>query len=303
MNFEMKTPSPMQEIKDPLLDGYGVELFIKREDLIHPLVSGNKWRKLKYNLLQARKQGLKTMLTFGGAYSNHIYSVAAAGSAWGIRTIGIIRGEETLPLNPTLQFAVDNHMTLAYESRTAYREKETPSYLEGLKKRYGEVYVLPEGGSNELAVKGCAEIVQEISMDYDWLCCPCGTGGTIAGLVEGSMKGEVLGFSALKGDGMLNDKVKIFLQGKSGLQPWSINYDYHFGGYAKFSNELVSFIHAFELANGIALEPIYTGKMMYAIYDLIHKGYFKKGERIIALHTGGLQALAGLKIKNKGVWQ
>lgn len=275
-----------------------VEVYLLRIDQIHPHISDNKWYKLKYNLTEAKDSGYDTLLTFGGAYSNHIYATAAAGKKYGFKTIGIIRGEEHLPLNPTLQFASDNGMKLIYRDRSTFRSFHNRENLDRIKEEFGNVYVLPEGSTNKLAVKGCSEIPQLINMEYDYICSPCGTGGTIAGLIAGSKPGtKVLGFSVLKGGSFLQNDVQQLLLKSSVKQfdNWTISLDYHFGGYAKITKELVQFIIDFELTHNIPLDYIYTGKMMYGIFDLIRKSYFKKGSRIVAVHTGGLQGNAGMR--------
>ena len=292
MNFDIFRPSPIQQIHDIELEKYDVKVYIKREDLIHPLISGNKWRKLKYNLKEANKLECSSIVTFGGAYSNHIYAVAAAGKIFNFATKGIIRGEKSLPLNPTLSFAKECGMNIYYETRENYRKKEEIQYLSVVKEKFKNCYILPEGGTNEHALEGCAEVIDEIDIPFDIICTPCGSGGTLAGLSTRNVK--TLGFCVLKGDGMLDSKIQSLLQAKK--TNWTINYDYHFGGYAKFDQLLINFITRFKDIHNIQLEPIYTGKMMFGIYDLIKKGYFKKGESIIALHTGGLQALQSLQM-------
>lgn len=299
-NTPFRLPTPLQPIQDTVTEAAGITLYMKREDLIHPQISGNKSRKLKYNLLEAKKRGKDTLLTFGGAYSNHIYAVAAAGKLFNFCTIGIIRGEETLPLNPTLTFATACGMQLHYINRSDYRLKDTTEFTTQLIEKFGNFYLIPEGGSNALAVKGCMEIVEEITVPFDYLCCACGTGGTMAGLIaalEGQQK--AIGFSALKGGGFLYDEVKSLLKDYYSLHPsswnviipnnWEINLDHHFGGYAKTTPELINFIQTFETAHAIPLEQVYTGKMLFGLYDLIKKGYFRRGETIVAIHTGGLQ--------------
>ncbi len=291
-------PSPIQEITEPFLEKKEIRLFLKREDLIHPVVSGNKWRKLKYNLQEAKAQNQTTLLSFGGAYSNHIHALSFAGKSFGFKTIGIIRGEKTLPLNPTLTYATEQGMLLHYLSREEYREKETASFLEKIKSVFGEVYIIPEGGKNNLAIKGCAEIPEEIEIDYDYLCTSCGTGTTMAGLIAGCHgKKSIIGFSALKGN-FISSEVQILLNefgNENTHKNWSVQNDYHFGGYAKTKKELLDFINGFETTHQLPLEPVYIGKMLFGIYDLIEKGFFKKGSRIIALHTGGLQGNEGMK--------
>ena len=285
----------LQEIHDDVLDDKDLQLFIKREDLIHPTVSGNKWRKLKYNLQEAKRLNIDTLLTFGGAYSNHIYATAAAAHEAGMKSIGIIRGEKVEPLNATLSFAEDQGMQLQFVSRSIYREKSEIWFIDKLREEHGDVFIIPEGGSNVLAVKGCAEIPLEISVEYDYLCTPVGTGGTMSGLIAGcENKKHVLGFSALKGD-FLNTEVSSLLEEvECQFDNWIINTDYHFGGYAKISTELIEFIKEFKGKHGIDLDPIYTGKMMFGIFDLVKRGYFKPNEVIIALHTGGLQGINGM---------
>ncbi|MDH5474923.1 MAG: pyridoxal-phosphate dependent enzyme [Cyclobacteriaceae bacterium] len=286
----------LQEINEDFFIEKEVRLFLKREDLLHDKVSGNKWRKLKYNLEAAKKEGHKTLLTFGGAYSNHIYATAAAAKEMGFSSIGIIRGERITPLNPTLSFAEEMGMKFHFVSRTMYREKSEPFFIDNLHNEFGNFYLIPEGGTNNLAIKGCTEIADEIDVPFDYLCTSVGTGGTISGVIASLPSTKVIGFSALKGD-FLNNEVKTFLKnyGCNHSENWNINTQYHFGGYAKVQPSLIDFINAFKLQQGIQLDPIYTGKMMYGIYDLIKQGYFKKGTTIVALHTGGLQGIEGIK--------
>jgi 1-aminocyclopropane-1-carboxylate deaminase len=290
--------TPLTEINDARLFESKINLFIKREDLIDPEISGNKWFKLKYNLLEAKKLGYKKILTFGGAYSNHIYSTAAAGKKFGFETIGVIRGEEHLPLNPTLSFAKDCGMKFHYLDRKSYRNKYDEPTVKSLENEYGDFYLVPEGGSNSLAVKGCSEIIPRIIKKFDFICTACGTGGTLAGMVLGlNSNAKAIGFSVLKGGNFLNNNVKNFLSifNQINLINWEINLNYHFGGYAKVTDELLEFCHEFTDKHNIEIEPIYTGKMLFGIFDLIKKKYFPEGSTIIALHSGGLQGLKGLK--------
>lgn len=290
-------PTPIISIHDPQLAKKGVELLIKREDLNHPVISGNKWRKLKYNLQEAKKQGHNRLLTFGGAYSNHIYAVAGAGREFGFETIGIIRGEEHLPLNPTLSFAKTAGMQLHYMDRATYRRKSEPDIIKLLKQQYGDCYLIPEGGTNALAIRGCEEIVAEIDTDFDYLCCPVGTGGTVAGLISGLKgKSNVIGFSSLKGNFLQKEVGQLLEEEGSHFTNWIINTDYHFGGYAKTKPALLDFIKGFEEQHHIPLDPVYTAKMLFGIYDLIQSGQFPPGTRILAVHTGGLQGRAGFGI-------
>ncbi len=283
------------------LPGYTTapEIYMLRLDLIHPQIHGNKFFKMKYNLFEA-KNNYDTILTFGGAYSNHIHAVSAAGKIFGFKTTGIIRGEEHLPLNPTLQYASNNGMNLHYISRSEYRLKQTQEFQGKLKEKFGNVFIIPEGGTNLNAIKGCSEIPQLINIDYDYICTACGTAGTFSGVVaelDGNKK--ILGFAVLKNAGFLIDTTQKMVLDYSGKKysNWEIKLDYHFGGYAKINYELIDFINEFEKLNGITLDPVYTGKMMFGIYDLAKKKYFGKENRTIALHTGGLQGCEGMRSK------
>lgn len=273
----------------------GIELHIKREDKLHAFVSGNKYRKLKYNLLEADTLGYKTLLTFGGAYSNHIAAVASAGRLLGFNTIGVIRGEELsseIDNNPTLSFAKQNGMQFKFVSREDYRNKTSEDFLKDLKDEFLDFYLIPEGGTNALAVKGCEEILSDSDDDFDFVCCAVGTGGTISGLINCSKPSQqVLGFPALKGDFLKEDISKF-----ANKNNWKLVTDYHFGGYAKINTELVSFINQFKDLNNIQLDPVYTGKMLFGIFDLIEKNYFPKGSRILVIHTGGLQGIEGMNV-------
>ncbi len=293
LTFLLKhSPTPLQKLDDPLFEEKKIHFYLKRDDLIHEAVSGNKWRKLKYNLEEAQRLGKKTLLTFGGAFSNHIYATAAAGKLAGFRTVGIIRGEEHLPLNPTLRFAQLQEMELHYLSRSEYREKKSEEVINQLKTTFGDFYLIPEGGSNALALPGCAEIIPEIEVDFDVFACACGTGGTLAGVLTAMPSGtKALGFSALKGGEFLKGEVESLLsQTKAqAASPWEIVTDYHFGGYAKATPELLAFKDFFETQFNLPIEPVYTAKMLYGLFDMIRNDAFPIGTTLIALHTGGLQ--------------
>lgn len=288
--------TPVQEIYDPLLDHHGVRLLIKRSDLVHPTISGNKWYKLKYNLLAARQQGYQALLSFGGAYSNHIHALAAAGHAYGFNTIGMIRGEAYQPLNPTLQFAVDHGMALHYLNRVDYRLKESVLFVEQLQQRFGEFYLLPEGGTNELAVQGCRELLADVVEPFDLVACACGTGGSFAGLVA-ALNGthQALGVAVLKGAEFLRDAVQqwVLQSTRQQFDNWQIESDYHHGGYAKTTPELLAFMQDFEQLHGIPLDPVYTGKLFFALYALVKQQHFARGTTLLAIHSGGLQGRAG----------
>ena len=289
----LNLPSPLVKLPSDFLDKKEVNLWMKREDLIHSHLSGNKWRKLEFNMKEMRRQGKKGILTFGGAYSNHIYATAAAGKLFDFATIGIIRGEATLPLNPTLSFGQEAGMQLEYLDRTTYRDKEKSTKI--YQARYPDYYILPEGGTNIHAIPGSARTVAEIKEQLaplpDYICLACGTGGTLAGIVAGlDGLSEVLGFSVLKGD-FHKREIRQLLADANIRDPqnWSINTDYHFGGYARRTPELDKFIMDFKKDYNIALERIYTGKLMYGIFDLIEKDFFPQGSRIVVIHTGGIR--------------
>lgn len=287
------SPTPVTEIKDRVLEKAGIQLLIKREDLNHPFVSGNKWWKLKYNLEAARRQNCRTLLTFGGAYSNHIYATVAAAKECGFESIGIIRGEETLPLNHTLAFAQGCGMKLHYVSRELYKRKNDPDFIRKLHEKFGAFYLIPEGGSNALAVKGVKEFARIISgFTFHNLCVPVGTGGTLAGFVAGlNRRVEIIGFSSLKGGEFLNEDIKNLLTESSliGHSNWRIETNYHHGGYGKTTPELMRFMEDFEIQHHIPLDQVYTGKMLYGIFDMVEKGMFERGSILLAVHTGGLQ--------------
>jgi 1-aminocyclopropane-1-carboxylate deaminase len=281
----------------PVLEEKKVELFIKREDLIHPSVSGNKFRKLKYNLKEAKKLKKKAVLTFGGAYSNHIAATAVAGKLAGLKTFGIIRGDElaknleqTLAENATLRQAHENGMKFHFVSRELYRQKSSFGFIEKMKNKWGDFYLIPEGGTNGLAVEGCQEILTKEDAEFNFVCSAVGTGGTIAGLIKSLKRHQkVIGFPALKGNFLSEEIKKYTIKNNT----WSLQKKYHFGGYAKYDEELITFINDFKENTGISLDPIYTGKMLFGILDLIKKDTFEEGTKILAIHTGGLQGITG----------
>tara|TARA_B100000787_G_scaffold170200_1_gene164780 strand:- start:1754 stop:2695 length:942 start_codon:yes stop_codon:yes gene_type:complete len=298
MNFNSIVESKNQQVFLPILEEKKVELFIKREDLIHPFVSGNKFRKLKYNLQEAKKLKKKALFTYGGAFSNHIVATAVAGKIAGFKTFGIIRGdelgkklEETLEENATLREAHNNGMKFQFVSREQYRQKSSFGFVEKMKNKWGDFYVIPEGGTNCLAVDGCEEILNKEDSEFNYICSAVGTGGTISGLINASKKNQkVIGFPALKGN-FLSEEIKKYVGRKKN---WSLQKAYHFGGYAKYDDKLITFINDFTAETGILLDPVYTGKMVFGILDLIEKGEFSEGSKILAIHTGGIQGIAGV---------
>ena len=274
----------------------GITLEIKREDLLHPFVSGNKFRKLKYNILQAKAENQSVLLTLGGAFSNHIAAVAYAGKEQGFETIGVIRGDELrdkISENPTLSFAQECGMRFEFVTREAYRHKTETAFIEQLQAQFGSFYLVPEGGTNNLAVKGCEEILTDFDAHFDFVCSAVGTGGTISGLINSALPHQkVLGFPALKGD-FLQNEIHKFVNNKN----WELITDYHFGGYGKVTTEFIEWMNWFYAQTGIPLDPIYTGKMVFGVMDLIQRNYFPPKSKILMIHTGGLQGIAGMNAK------
>jgi 1-aminocyclopropane-1-carboxylate deaminase len=286
---ELRLPSPVVEIDDDRLTAAGVRVLLKRDDLIHPEVPGNKWRKLKYNIATARELGFETLLTFGGAYSNHIRATAAVGSYCGFSTIGVVRGEEHLPLNSSLRYAVSRGMRLMYIDRTMYRAKTTDVVIEALRDEFGDFYLIPEGGSNADAVRGCAELPAELDASVDVVFCAVGTGGTLAGVAAGLRTDQVvIGVPVLKGGAFLEDEIVGLQEQVYGERtgPWRLECDYHFGGYAKRTPELGEFIDDFEVRHGLRLDWVYEAKMMYALFDQVARNAFPRGTTVVALISG-----------------
>tara|TARA_B100000902_G_C27321923_1_gene925293 strand:- start:8043 stop:8933 length:891 start_codon:yes stop_codon:yes gene_type:complete len=280
-----------QEISSELFTNKRVRVFIKRLDKITSNISGNKYFKLKYNLELARKKRLGTLLTFGGAYSNNILSLSIAGKDYGFNTIGVIRGDEIKPLNSTLSNSINNGMKLHYVNRSKYRNKYQEIFINNLKDEFGDFYLIPEGGTNYLAIEGTTEILTDEDDVYDYICCPIGTGGTISGVINSSNYNQnILGFSSIKGMSQLHYDVNKWCNKYN----WKLMDEYSFGGYAKISKDLVDFINRFYFDYLIPLDIVYTGKMLYGVIDLIKKNYFHKSSNILVLHTGGLQGNIGM---------
>ncbi|MEH2304695.1 1-aminocyclopropane-1-carboxylate deaminase/D-cysteine desulfhydrase [Nostoc sp.] len=306
-------PPPIQQINSEIIRRAGVDLYVLRLDLMHPWVNGNKWFKLKYNLLEAKEKNFTTLLTFGGAYSNHIYATAAAGNLFGFRTIGVIRGEERLPLNPTLNFAVQQGMQLVYMNREMYRQRNTPALEEYLQQRFGEVFIIPEGGSNLNGVRGCMEIIGDAmptagyAYAFDHICVACGTATTLTGIALSLHQGQrAIAFPVLKNGSFLAQEIESLLTNylasdlptpSNSPASWELVCDYHFGGYAKVNNELLVFRQQFREEHGVPLDYVYTAKMFYGVMDLLKQGFFGKGDSLLLVHTGGLQGNVGMEEK------
>ena len=287
---DAKPLSAVQEIDDARLRRHGVRLWLKRDDLLDARVPGNKWRKLRHNLSAARADGHDTLVTFGGAYSHHIAATAAAGRRDGFSTVGVIRGEERLPLNPILAGARADGMRLTYLDRSSYRRKTEPEILDRLRARYGRCYVIPEGGSNPAGVMGCRELGTELigQLKPDLVWCPVGSGGTLAGLAAGVDGTPTTGVCVLRGDGFMDGAVERLQVDAFGrrLGTWRVLYGHHHGGYAKVSAELDDFIDEFRVRHGVALEPIYVAKSLYALYRHVDEGRIAVGSRVVTIVTG-----------------
>lgn len=280
-----------------MFEHHQVQVFIKRDDLTHSHISGNKWRKLKYNLIRAKTLGHTKLLTFGGAYSNHICAIAAVGKLFGFSTVGCIRGEEHLPLNPTLQLAKEQGMEINYIDRTNYHRKNEEDFINSLKEEHGNFYLIPEGGTNEWAIEGVGELIDEIEIQYDTIMCACGTGGTLAGIIKKvSQNKKVVGVPVLKGGHFIREEIEQLIG--EGYQ-FDLALDYHFGGYAKVKPELINFIEKLYQNTGIISDPVYTGKLFFAAKDLIDKELIPKNQKVMIIHTGGIQGLKGFRQKFK----
>ncbi|TEW56744.1 1-aminocyclopropane-1-carboxylate deaminase/D-cysteine desulfhydrase [Psychromonas sp. RZ22] len=298
--------SPLQKITHPLLTARNLTLSIKRDDLLHPEISGNKWRKLKYNLLHAEANNIDQLLSFGGAYSNHIHALSAAAYHLKFKARGIIRGEEHYIKNPTLSQAKKWGMQLNFVDRKTYRLKTQSDFLENLQLQFPNTFIIPEGGSNYLAIPGVEEVIAELitqsSEKIDHIFTATGSAGTLSGLVSGALKysptTQVHGIAVLKDAQYLAPIVSDFVPQSKQLN-WHLHTQFHEGGYAKVSADLSDFCIQFTQQTKVPIEPIYTGKMLYALWQLIEQDYFVTGANIVALHTGGLQGLAGLKEQKK----
>lgn len=300
-------PSPVQRVALGELERFGLELWVKRDDLIHPEISGNKWRKLKYYFEVAKMEQHELLVSFGGAFSNHLAALAAAGQAFDIPTLGIVRGEDD-PTNPTLNQLRKNDMELRFVTRTAYRNK---AKLEAeLQFEFPNALVVPEGGAGAFGVKGCTEILAEVKEEFDVVCVACGTGTTLAGLaISAKAEQQVLGFPAMKQGIQLIDRTDVLLDeaiasgmARTHTHPYTLATEYHFDGFAKINNEQVAFMRTFTEKNGFQLDPVYTGKLFFGLFDMIGNGFFAPGTKVLAIHSGGLQGLGGMKHKGVSIY-
>jgi 1-aminocyclopropane-1-carboxylate deaminase len=297
----MKAESTLQTITHPIFDRNHLTVSIKRDDAIHPIISGNKWRKLKFNLSYAKTHNYSGVLSFGGSFSNHIHALAFACQQQGLKSIGVIRGEKEYASNFTLTMAQQWGMELHFVDRKTYRLRENKDYLAQLQKAYPDYLIVPEGGSNALALTGVGEVITELNQqcEFDTLLTPVGSGGTLAGLIKAdNNQHQLLGISVLKQNGYLTEQVNTLLENSSNYSNWQIMSEFHRGGYAKFSKEDAQKLLTFNQQTGFTFEPVYSGKMILAFLDLIEQQYFPKGHRIVILHTGGLQGVGGLIERN-----
>ncbi|MBS1529058.1 MAG: 1-aminocyclopropane-1-carboxylate deaminase/D-cysteine desulfhydrase [Bacteroidetes bacterium] len=296
MNIDLEIYSPVQQLHDELFDERGLQVFVKRDDLIHPIISGNKWRKLKYPLKQARAENKTHLVTFGGAYSNHLLATSAAAAQFGFRSTGIVRGEEVS--NDTLFLCRLHGMNLIFTDRGSYRDKAAL-----FDEHFGndpEAFFIDEGGASALGAKGVSELIDELTEPYDHIFCACGTGTTAAGIISGlhtqHLNTQFHGIPVLKNGEFLRTEIDKYLNAPA---EYRLHTDYHFGGYGKTTDGLIQFIKRFVSSTGVLIDPVYTGKMMYAIYDLASKNYFRPGDKILAVHTGGIWGLLGMKDRFK----
>jgi 1-aminocyclopropane-1-carboxylate deaminase len=310
----MTCSSITQEIFHPLWLAKNIQVFVKRDDDIHPIISGNKWRKLKFNLKHIQKTPkLKGALSFGGSYSNHIHAFAFACFQENIPCVGIIRGEADNINNYTLAWAKHWGMKLHFVDRKTYRRRQHADFIAELENLYPNYFIIPEGGSNKLAIPGVAEVITELNQQvgFDTILTPVGSGGTLAGLITGdslasNKQHKILGVAVLKGADYLRHEIqKLLPEHAKSHNNWQLLTGYHCGGYAKFSDEDSEKIIEFNKLTGVDFEPIYSGKMILTFLKLLKQGYFETGERIVLLHTGGLQGLGGMierGILNKSDW-
>lgn len=285
--------SPIETLDFPLFDEKSLAVDIKRDDKIHPFISGNKWRKLKYILQSAQQAGKTHLVTFGGAWSNHLMATACAGATFGFKTTGFVRGEAVS--NPNLTLCSVFGMELRFVSRAAYRDK--PLLYEEHFACDPYAYFIDEGGYSVEGAQGCAEIIDELPHVYDHIFCACGTGTTVAGLLHGcsvrTLNTQLHGITVLAGSDFIPDAVQTLYPDQV-LKQLTTHTDYHFGGYAKTAPALNLFIKQFTAQTGILIEPVYTGKLLYGLFDLTKRDYFCAGDRILVIHTGGLTGILGL---------
>jgi 1-aminocyclopropane-1-carboxylate deaminase len=279
----------IQSLSAEWSDSDSVQVDMLRLDLVHPVISGNKWFKLKHNIAAAKTSGSKTILSFGGAYSNHLIATAAAARASGIAAIGIVRGDDKQELTETLRQCEDRGMQLHFVSRGEYKQKEEAAWLEYLFEKFDNPFIIPEGGANEWGRKGAGDIAALVPASYTHVCLSVGTGTTFSGLRNAlPVTMQLLGFAPMKGGNYLADEIRGHLKDDCDVN-WLLFDQWHFGGFGKWNSELLQFMNEFYRINNIPLDIVYTGKMMFGVKQLIEKEQFPGGSEILCIHTGGLQ--------------
>ncbi|RXE95831.1 1-aminocyclopropane-1-carboxylate deaminase/D-cysteine desulfhydrase [Pseudoalteromonas phenolica O-BC30] len=288
---------PFKKLSTHYLNKKKIKLSIKRDDLLHPVISGNKWRKLKYNLINMKSKGYDSFVTFGGAFSNHLYASAMACKTFNLTGHAIIRGPEIDESNPTIKMARACGMNLYAVNRKTYRSRHAPAYLQTLQTEFPNSFIIPEGGTNHAALRGVAELAASLPQS-DYVICATGSGGTVAGLAKGCTHNtQVIGIAVLKQAEYLNQEIAQLLTSTHSGAPWQLLTNHHYGGYGKFTDDVWAFCQFMHQAYKLPLEPVYTGKMLFAVWQLISQDYFPQGSRITAIHTGGLQGLDGLRYR------
>ena len=294
----MTLPSRVEQFHYPLFKKHKLNVYIKRDDLIHPIISGNKWRKLKGNLAEAKRLNKTGILSFGGAYSNHIHALAYACHQHRLSSIGVIRGEQHYQDNFTLAWARHWQMQLKFVDRQTYRKRQEDVYLAKLSATFPDHFIVPEGGTNPFALSGVGEIISELEqqLDYDTIMLPVGSGGTISGLINADHnQHNILGVAVLKqSEYLLGEIAQLLPPSARSYKNWQLLSQYHGGGYAKFSPQHAQQIREVINESQVPFEPVYSGKMLLALIDLVESGYFPAHHTIVLLHTGGLQGLGGL---------
>jgi 1-aminocyclopropane-1-carboxylate deaminase len=287
----IQLPSEEQKLTLPPASAKNIQLYVKRDDQIHPIISGNKWRKVKFNLLEAKRDGVLHIVSFGGGFSNHLHALGYSCHQLGLTFTAIVRGDYSQNLSPMLKDIIRWKANIQYVTKAEYQTRDK-QLLEQLSQQFPNALIIPEGGSSQYALKGVGEIIQELQRDYDYIVAPVASGGTLAGLIHSlasNSSTQVLGIGVLKGQGYLEELVMGLLPANNHKQNWQINHNYHFGGYAKKTTELEQFCNTFTQTHNLAIEPVYSGKLFYAINHLIQTGFFPDNSKILALHTGGLQ--------------
>jgi len=285
--FGIKIPSPLQCVPFDWAIQAGVTLMMKRDDLLHPIISGNKWRKLCYTLSSIPTH-TRHLVSFGGGHSNHLHALGYVCHKLGFSFTALVRGNYP-QLTSTLRDITDWGAQVRYLTKLEYRQRETSLFLQDVQTQYPYAYIIPEGGSHLLALEGVAALLEEVMLPYDEILCPLASGGTLAGLIHGSPDCIVTGVAVLKGEGYLEAQVAKLLSPVDAAKNWRILHQFHHGGYAKSSAALTQFCHDVSNQYAVPIEPIYSGKLLWAVKELVTTGYYPRGTRLLLLHTGGVR--------------